>query len=101
LRSTLDHEEIVRSAGAEALGGIGDERALPLLVGLLSDPSIYVRSAAEESLRTIVGDPVLGATKPNGAAEWREYLSQHPVTNAYVVNGLEPLVPLGTQFENE
>jgi HEAT repeat protein len=41
----------IRRAAAEALGEIGGEEALGLLVGLKKDPNPYVRQAAEEAIR--------------------------------------------------
>ena len=41
----------IRRAAAEALGEIGGEGALGLLVQLKKDPSPYVRQAAEEAIR--------------------------------------------------
>ncbi len=40
----------VRRSAAEALGEIGGEDALRLLVGLKQDPSQFVRAAAEEAI---------------------------------------------------
>lgn len=45
-----DNADIKRSA-AEALGEIGGEEAMSLLVGLKKDPNVYVRQAAEEAIR--------------------------------------------------
>lgn len=41
----------IRRSAAEALGEIGGEEALGLLVGLKKDPNPYVRQAAEEAIR--------------------------------------------------
>jgi hypothetical protein len=41
----------IRRSAAEALGEIGGEEALSLLVGLKKDPNVYVRQAAEEAIR--------------------------------------------------
>ena len=41
----------IRRAAAEALGEIGGEEALGLLVQLKKDPSPYVRQAAEDAIR--------------------------------------------------
>jgi hypothetical protein len=41
----------IRRAAAEALGEIGGEDALVLLVQLKKDPSLYVRQAAEEAIQ--------------------------------------------------
>jgi hypothetical protein len=45
----------VRRAAAEALGEIGGEDAVRLLVGLKKDPSPYVRAAAEEAIEKTSG----------------------------------------------
>ncbi|HYA49268.1 MAG TPA: HEAT repeat domain-containing protein [Burkholderiales bacterium] len=45
----------VRRAAAEALGEIGGEDALVLLVQLKKDPSLYVRQAAEEAIQKASG----------------------------------------------
>lgn len=45
-----DNADIKRAA-AEALGEIGGEEAMNLLVGLKKDANVYVRQAAEEAIR--------------------------------------------------
>ncbi len=45
----------IRRAAAEALGEIGGEEALGMLVQLKKDPSPYVRQAAEEAIQKASG----------------------------------------------
>ncbi len=49
-RVVRDPNADVRRSAAEALGEIGGEDALRLLVGLKQDPSQFVRAAAEEAI---------------------------------------------------
>ncbi len=52
----LDPEEVVRLAAAEALGSVGDERALEALERLkFSDPDTSVRRAASVAHARVVG----------------------------------------------
>jgi HEAT repeat protein len=43
----------VRRSAAQALGKIGGEESLPLLVGLVKDKNHYVKISAEEALRKV------------------------------------------------
>jgi HEAT repeat protein len=49
-RAVRDPNADVRRSAAEALGQIGGEDALRLLVGLKKDPNQFVRAAAEEAI---------------------------------------------------
>ncbi|MFA7198221.1 MAG: HEAT repeat domain-containing protein [Methanoculleus sp.] len=52
----LDPEESVRLAAAEALGTVGDERAVETLVRLkFSDPDARVRQAASVAHTRVIG----------------------------------------------
>jgi HEAT repeat protein len=50
MRGLGDEKEMVRLRAAQALGRIGDRRAVPQLIGMLDDPLWDVRYAAEDAL---------------------------------------------------
>src|SRR5438552_4130555 len=52
LEALADRSEEVRAAAAASLGKVRDPRALPPLVGRLSDPAEPVRRAASEALQS-------------------------------------------------
>jgi HEAT repeat protein len=56
IRDLFDPNEMVRKGAAEALGEIGDTRAVEPLRKLLSDPRRSVREAAEKAIKKFRGD---------------------------------------------
>jgi hypothetical protein len=62
IEASRSPDPLFRGAMAWCFGFIGDERCIPLLEGLLTDPSVIVRKRAERSLAQTLA--ALGRTEP-------------------------------------
>jgi HEAT repeat protein len=64
-----DPDEAVRSRAVTALGRIGDERTVPLLIRLLASPSRWVRMNAAEALGRFADESAVPAVRAAGRRE--------------------------------
>jgi HEAT repeat protein len=64
-----DPDEAVRSRAVTALGKIGDERTVPLLIRLLVSPSRWVRMNAAEALGRFADESAVPAVRAAGRRE--------------------------------
>jgi HEAT repeat protein len=64
-----DPDEAVRSRAVTALGRIGDEQTVPLLIRLLASPSRWVRMNAAEALGRFADESGVPAVRAAGRRE--------------------------------
>jgi HEAT repeat protein len=64
-----DPNEAVRSHAVSALGRIGDQRAVPLLIRLLGSPSRWVRMNAAAALGNVADESAVPAVRAAGRQE--------------------------------
>jgi len=102
VQGLLDHEWVVCVAAANAIGALGVREATPVLLENLKAFDLRIQNSSRSALENLWStpdNPVHFAQRSDWEAFWQ---AQAPdVPNAYDVRQVEPLVPEGTQFQDE
>lgn len=100
MRGMLDHQPVVRLAGASALAAIGAKEATPLLLKNFNHPDLRVENYTREALG-IIWKAELGDTEPfKTLEEWQNFWNEQSpaVLKTVDIEGLEPLVEPGVSY---
>lgn len=100
MRGMLDHEPVVRLAACTALTAIGAKEATPLLLDNFNHNDLRVQNFAHEALAVIWKAELGDKESFKTLEEWQGFWNaQSPaIVKTVNIEGLEPLVPPGTQY---